>query len=219
MPEHDTGAGWQPFQVELADGRIVAGLGDPALDQDLALVLLHEKGRDLDQTLALLARLPAGGTRRLALDLPGHGLSSDARDEAEADAMLALALDALSGEARRPLVVAAFGDSAPLAWRLASHPGVIGLGLVSARTGGWMPARLPARLSLIGFVAQRDPRGIEDWSRLRRIAGCRWLGVSMLATHEEMLDVDGPAIGQVASHLSGFAREVVALTARAMPAS
>jgi pimeloyl-ACP methyl ester carboxylesterase len=206
---------WQPVSLELPDGRAIAGLGDAAQDEDFVIILLHEKGRDLDQSLPLLCHLPAGGARRLALDLPGHGLSGDARDDADAEAMLALALDALSGPARRPLVLATLGDGAPLGWRLAAHPAVIGLGLISPRVDAWTAPRLPSHLSLIGFVAQRDARGVDDWTRLRRAAGCRWLGVSMVATHEEMLDAEGPATGQVASHLSGFAREAFALTVQA----
>lgn len=202
---------WQPFSIALPEGRTIAGLCDPAGAASFTLLLLHERSRDLDQCAGLLGHLPFGQMRRLALDLPGCGLSDDPRDERDAETMLHAFLDIISDDMQHPLVIVALGDTAPLAWRLASHPAVVGLGLVSPFAEEAVLPRLPPRLSLIGFVAHEDKQGIADWGRLRRSAGCRWLEVSMAVTRAELLDPTGSVKSQVASHLSGFARDAFSI--------
>lgn len=208
---------WRPCSILLPNGRMIAGLDDAPAGALCSLLMLHEPSRDLDQSVALFARMPSSDMRRLALDLPGHGLSSDPTGEEDARSMLHLALDRLSDDGRHRLVIAALGGSTALGWHLASHPAVVGLALVSPEAGDATMPRLPRHLSLLGFVAARDEKGVSEWARLRRSAGCRWLGVSMATTRAELLDPEGPAADQVASQLSGFARDASSVAER--PAS
>ncbi|MBX3531615.1 MAG: hypothetical protein KF849_13490 [Rhizobiaceae bacterium] len=206
----------QAATIDLPDGRSLAGLVARPSEFLATLVVLHETSQDLDQGAGLLGAMSDNELRMLAIDRPGHGLSGDARDDADAEAMLRAALDTISDTRQRPLVIVAIGNASPLAWGLTSHPAVIGLALISPYIGGPLP-RLSPDLSLIAFVPQNDLRSVEDWGKLRRMAGCRWLGVTMAVDPIAMLDPNGFALSQIAAHLAGFTREITMHHAVAMP--
>ena len=77
--------------AELTLGRGVSCVGEylHADDRASAAVLLHDRGRDLDDLRPLAGSLHACGFNVLSLDLPGHGLSTGDYDQHSREAILA----------------------------------------------------------------------------------------------------------------------------------
>lgn len=177
------------------------------------VVLLHDHGADLDAMVPLLASLPLTEARRIALDLPGHGLSDEYAEGAEADRVVAWLGD-LKARGWGPFVIVAAGDTAPLAWELAVRTRIAGLCLI-APTGNATPLeRLPPALPLLAFIAGGSPERLCQWHGFRDKARGQWLSVSTTATHAELVSIDPAIRGQLASHLAGFAREAYTLACR-----
>jgi pimeloyl-ACP methyl ester carboxylesterase len=89
-----------PVTPNLSDGAQVAELSLSARvsclgeylragDDASVVVLLHDRGRDLDDLRPLAGSLNAGGFNVLSLDLPGHGLSSGDYEQNSREAILA----------------------------------------------------------------------------------------------------------------------------------
>lgn len=181
----------------------------------ITVLALHDIGADLDAVLPLLANIGLPEAHKIAVDLPGHGLS----DGAQSDALPALDLlcDRLAGEGHGPLVIVGFGHSAGLAWQLGRRDDVLGLCLVSPVAGAQAAAAEQPfrRAPVLVFLAAASPPVIAAWAAYKARLRGRWLSVSLAVTHDDLTALRG-CERQVASHLGGFARD---LMAQAAPAS
>jgi pimeloyl-ACP methyl ester carboxylesterase len=108
-----------------AAGAVVRGIRWDWAESDLALLMLHEIGSDLDDLRWLADRLIGVGTSVLSIDLPGHGLSDG---ETLVPAAGSTAIRAVLAELNRTIpgvaAIVAQGRSAGLLLRteLASPP-------------------------------------------------------------------------------------------------
>ena len=125
----------EPLHIDLDDGTAVAAVVTPG-DAAFSLVLVHELGGDLDAVLPLLADSALDGARSIAVDLPGHGLSSGSGEAASCIESLAAWLSRLEAREWGPFVLVAVGRSAAIAWRLARNAEVAGLCLIASDVGG-----------------------------------------------------------------------------------
>ena len=103
-----------PVAVEIDYGH---GLGQavswPWPDSDLAILLLHDFGADLDKVRWLCERFAGAGVHVLALDLPGHGLS-EGEVKSEGAEALGAAYRFLCDTVKGAVAVVANGASAHL---------------------------------------------------------------------------------------------------------
>lgn len=100
-----------PVAVTLAEDPALAGVAWRWPSADLALVLVHDVGADLDALRWLAEPLAAAGVSCLGLDLPGHGLSAGDPDGDPGPA-IAAAYEALVAESAGVVAVLATGESA-----------------------------------------------------------------------------------------------------------
>jgi len=197
----------EPLHLDL-DGKVsIAAVVTPG-DASLSLIFLHERGRDLDAMLPLLADSALAGARSIAVDLPGHGLSSGSDDAKGGVEALAAWLSRLKGRAWGPFVLIAVGCSVGIAWRLSRNTEVAGLCLIAPRLGGARLEPLPRSVPMLLFSTESG----TDVSAIRAAAGGPWMSASMQVTEEALVRLDESVRGQVASHLKGFALEVGAGT-------
>jgi pimeloyl-ACP methyl ester carboxylesterase len=90
-----------------------AGVTWPWPTSDLALLVLHDLGADLDGVRWLCERAASAGVHVLAIDLPGHGLS-EGEASTEGPEVLAATFDLLSHTVAGAVGVIAHGRSAEL---------------------------------------------------------------------------------------------------------
>lgn len=100
-----------PVAVTLAEDPTLAGVAWRWPSADLALVLVHDVGADLDALRWLAEPLAAAGVSCLGLDLPGHGLSAGEPD-GDPGGAIGAAYDALVAESAGVVAVLAAGASA-----------------------------------------------------------------------------------------------------------
>ena len=99
-----------PYELEVGAGRAVRGIvltGDGAS----TIVMVHDRGRDLDEFGQVPEVLAGGGSDVIVVDLPGHGLS-DGEDDAASIIGAVSALGAALSADGRPVVLVASGRTA-----------------------------------------------------------------------------------------------------------
>ncbi len=195
----------EPLHIDLDDETTVAAVVTPG-DAAFSLVLLHEHGGDLDAVLPLLADSAIDGARSIAVDLPGHGLSSGSDDVEGGTESLSAWLSRLEVRDWGPFVVVAVGRSAAIAWRLARNAEVAGLCLIAPRLGGAVLEPLPRSMPMLLF----STKNMGDVGAIRAVARGPWMSASMQVAEEALVQLEDSVRGQVASHLKGFALEVCA---------
>jgi pimeloyl-ACP methyl ester carboxylesterase len=99
-------------QISHAHG-VSAGVTWPWPTSDLALLVLHDLGADLDGVRWLCERAASAGVHVLAIDLPGHGLS-EGEASTEGPEVLAATFDSLGDTVAGAVGVIAHGRSAEL---------------------------------------------------------------------------------------------------------
>lgn len=209
-PPRDQAVAFEPLHVVLASGHSLSGLWLRGAGRLTVLFLHdHDHDADLDAVLPLLAQMGMPEAHKIALDLPGHGLSEGAPEHAAQ--ALSMFCDRLGAEGQGPFVVVGCGRSAGLAWTLGSRGDVLGTVLVSpdfADAGVTEPEPF-RRTPVLVFLAAASPEFVAAWTALRARLRARWLSVSLAVTHEDLLALRG-CDRQIASHLAGFARELMA---------
>jgi pimeloyl-ACP methyl ester carboxylesterase len=106
-----------PRAVAVAHGAGLAhGVAWQWPDSDLAVLMLHDLGGDLDDLRWVAEPLAAAGTDVLSLDLPGHGLSDGEGDSAKRDTAAAIgaAWELLAADPGRAACVLAEGRTAEI---------------------------------------------------------------------------------------------------------
>lgn len=187
--------------LDAGQGCVLHGLRLPGAAR-MRLLFLHRRGSDLDAVLPLMHLVGLPEADKIAVDLPGHGLSPDAGDP---QAALSRACDGLGREVA--LLVVACGDAAALGWTLAARPDVAGLCLLAP--SGRPPAddAFLRRPVLVFLPSGAD--AAAQWQRFKARLRARWLEISLSATLDGMLRPEEPDCRQVATHLQGFARELL----------
>lgn len=191
----------EPWVFDAGQGALLHGVRLSGQGR-MRVLFLHDQSADLDSVLPLMRFVGLPEADKFALDLPGHGLSTEMEDPAAA---LFLACEALSG-ADAPLLVVACGSSSPLGWNLAQKAGSAGLCLVAPDCGDLIDdtlLRCPVLTFLPSFADAQS-----EWRKYKARLRARWLEVSMVSGLEEMLQPVTGDYRQVASHLQGFAREL-----------
>ena len=197
----------RPVEFRLSDGETIAGVEEEDHSGHFTLVFLHETGADLDALLPILGQVGLREARKIALDLPGHGLSSGSFDAAGAGDVLAELRDAMRERGWAPFLFVAAGTLVPHALELADAADTLGLCLVSPRTGSEGICAVP-RCPVLAFVSSSDGAAAADWLAVRAALNSWWMSVSIGADHAALVSGDGPAGSQIASHLQGFARDM-----------
>lgn len=196
-----------PIEFRLDNGETIAGIEEADHASHFTLLFLHEPDSDLDAMLPLLGRVGLDDVRKLAIDLPGHGLSSGSFAPEEAVTALAAVLADMRGRGWGPCLIVAAGATAPLAWRLATAVDVIGLCLISPRSGAAIGTTAP-RCPILAFVSSTDDDAAADWQAMRASVQSWCMAASMALGHRDLVERDGAATSQVAAHLQGFARDM-----------
>jgi pimeloyl-ACP methyl ester carboxylesterase len=186
-------------------GPDIAGVLLPA-ESAFSILFLHDEGRDLDSVSAAFHAPELADIRRIALDLPGHGLSGDCLPD-ERQAWLGRGLAVLAERRFAPFVIIGFGNSAARACRLATAAPTCGLVAVAPSGAFDLAAPPPRAIPLLAFVSGIEARAGEHWQRLRDSAGLAWTMISLPLPSAEIATPGADAAGIIASHLSGFARE------------
>jgi pimeloyl-ACP methyl ester carboxylesterase len=194
-----------PLHVELPGGHVVAGTWLPG-EGRLTLIFLHDLGADLDAVMPVAVNVGVPEANKLALDLPGHGLSSSG-DQLP---ILSALLDQLAAEDSGPFVIVGHGHSASLAWALGTRPDVLALALVSPVLDDALLPAIALRLPVIVFVAEASPEVAAAWQALKVRLRARWMSVSMHVSHEDLAGCADHCSRQTASHLNGFVRNLLA---------
>lgn len=196
-----------PFRIETAGHGPVAGVASGTSGP--GVVLLHDLGEDLD-AVAWLAGLPGlGGMSCLALDLPGHGLSGDNATGAPDEAIAAvLAHFACRGSG--PFTVVGFGQSCSIAHAMSRCPEVAGVALVAPRTSPPLQCRATRRLALLGVISGLEPAAEQVWRAIRTAAALPWTTIRVPVPSAGLLRPDQPTARIIASHLGGFAVDMLA---------
>lgn len=197
---------FEPLQVALSPDLTVSGIWLRG-EGRLTVLFLHDQGVDLDAVLPLLAGLRMPEAHKLAFDLPGHGLSGGV--VSDAGQSLSALCDSLAVDGHGPFVIVACGHSARLAWGLAKRSDVIGLGLVSPVLDGPLPPESFSRAPVLVFLAAASPEVVAAWTALKVRLRARWLSASLALTHDDLVGLRG-CDGQIASHISGFVRDLMA---------
>jgi len=127
-----------PVAVEIGpSGQAVRGIRWDWEQSDIALLMLHELGGDLDDLRWLADRLVAMGVSVLSIDLPGHGLSDgDRLVPADGRAAVRTALGELSSDDERAVAVLAQGQSAGLLLQAEVAPAPVAAILLDPRPFG-----------------------------------------------------------------------------------
>lgn len=171
----------------------------------LTILFLHDEGADLDAVMPAVTNVGVPEAHKLALDLPGHGLSSTG----DALTSISALLDRLTTEGSGPFVIVAHGRSASLGWGLGSRPDVIGLALVSPVLAGDLPPATTLRVPVIVFLAEASPAIVSAWKMLKLKLRARWMSVSMHVSHDELAGCAASCSRQTASHINGFVRSLL----------
>ena len=175
-------------------------------DSAFSILFLHDEGGDLDSVSAAFHAPELADIRRIALDLPGHGMSGDCPPD-EGDSWLGRALAVLAERGLAPFVIAGFGRSAARACRLAAAAPTCGLVAVAPSGALDLAAAPPRGIPLLGFVSGIEAEAGAHWQRFRDSAGLAWTMISLPLPSAEVVTPGAGAAGIIASHLSGFARE------------
>jgi pimeloyl-ACP methyl ester carboxylesterase len=135
----------EPFELSWRGGT-VRGYRWPG-DRN-AILLLHDVGQDLDAWSEVPAALSAEGYGVVAVDLPGHGLSDDPWDAAEAPVLI----EAIAAELRSAGAVRCFAIAVgPLAAAALTAAGVDAIVALSPAPLAEPPSRpTPPALVLVG---------------------------------------------------------------------
>lgn len=197
---------FEPLHVGLTSGSSISGMWLRGEGQ-VTILFLHDRGADLDAVLPLLAGLRIPEAHKVAIDLPGHGLSEGAEEDAEQS--LSMLCDALAADGHGPFVVVGCGHAARLAWVLGGRDDVLGVSLVSPVLDGPMTPEPFRRAPVLVFLAAASPEVVAAWNTLKTRLRARWLSASLAITHDELLGLRG-CDSQVASHIGGFARDLMA---------
>lgn len=170
----------------------------------MRLIFLHPPGSDLDAVLPLVHLVGVPEVDKVAFDLPGDGLSPAVVD---IDAVLSLACDRLGPLV--PMLVVACGEAAVWGWRLASRPDVAGLCLLAPSGGDALDSAFLRRPGVV-FLPSGDEKAADRWQHFTVRQRARWLKITLPARElDDMLRPDELCCRQVASHLCGFARELL----------
>ena len=103
-----------PVAVEISyEHGVTQGVSWPWPDSDLALLVLHEFGADLDKVRWLCERFATAGVHVLSIDLPGHGLS-EGELKSEGTEAMAAAYRSLCDSVQGAVAIVANGASAHL---------------------------------------------------------------------------------------------------------
>lgn len=194
-----------PLHAELPGGRVVAGAWLRG-EGRFTIMFLHDEGADLDAVMPVVANVGLPEAHKLAVDLPGHGLSNGG----EGLPALAELCDRLAEESGGRFVIVACGRSASLAWALGSRTDVMGLALVSPVLDGDTPPVATLRVPVVVFLAEASPAIVSAWTTLKSKLRARWMSVSMHVSHEELAGCADSCSRQTASHLNGFIRNLLA---------
>ena len=176
----------------------------------LTVLFLHDFGADLGAVLPVLANLGVPEAHKIAVDLPGHGMSDGTAEDAAP--ALDLLCDALGAEGHGPFVIVGCGHSADLAWTLGGRKDVFGLSLVSPVLGkAGAATREPfQRGPVLVFLATASPEVVTSWSALKMRLRARWLSVSLAVRHEDLVAFRN-CDRQISSHIGGFVRDLMAM--------
>lgn len=196
---------FEPWVFDARHGTLLHGLRLNG-DGRMRLVFLHDQGADLDAVLPLMRLVGLPEADKIALDLPGHGLSTQVVDAAS---LLSGACESLA-RSGVPVLIVACASSSPLGWKLAQHANAAGLCLVAPASGDLIDDAF-LRCPVLAFVSSFG-NGQAEWRRYKARLRARWLEVSMVTSLEEMLRQGSGDCRQVATHLQGFARELLALS-------
>ena len=197
----------QPFRIETAGHGAVAGVASG--NSGPGVVLLHDQGADLD-AVAWLAGLPGlGGMACIAPDLPGHGLS-DHDDGGAPEQAIAAVLAHLAGRGFGPFTVAGFGHSCSIALAMCHSPDVVGVALVAPRSTPPPRCRATRRLALLGVISGLEPDADQLWRACRTAAALPWTTIRLPVPSAGLLRPDQPTARIIASHLGGFAADMLA---------
>jgi pimeloyl-ACP methyl ester carboxylesterase len=201
--------------VELAteDGVVLCGVG---WDRGPCwLVLLHERGADLDRFRALGPVLDAHGLSALALDRRGHGGSSGEGPE-EPDVRFAVRW--ARGQGAECVIVVAAGDAALVALAAVGHDPPDGYVLLSPAPAE--PDRLPMLrgdgVPKLVLVGQRDRAADAASAALQRVSIGWSLVIGLPTSSQGTALLEDPCAGHAHEQLVRFARETHWTTAGAM---
>jgi pimeloyl-ACP methyl ester carboxylesterase len=197
----------RPIEIRLENGETIAGIEEAEHASRFTLLFLHEPEGDLDAMLPLIGRVGLADVRKVAIDLPGHGLSSGTFAPGSASSALGAALADLRKRGWAPFLIVAAGAAAPLAWQLAAADDVMGLCLVSPRGAEALGESAP-RCPILAFVSSTDTDAAADWQAMRAAVQSWCMVAAMALGHRELTEADGAAGSQVAAHLQGFARDM-----------
>lgn len=198
----------QPIEFNSKNGGVIAGLVDASDGAQFTMVFLHEPGKDLDAMLPILAHLGLSEARKVALDLPGHGLSSGDPAPGCIGPALNQVLDDMLRRGWAPFLLVAAGEAALHAIAVADAAHTMGLCLLAPRRGDGLVTGTKARCPILAFVSSCDESGLAEWSSIRNALHSRWMTISIAVDHEALVTGDESVVGQVASHLQGFARDL-----------
>jgi pimeloyl-ACP methyl ester carboxylesterase len=203
-----------PQAIMLDDwgGPPIAGVLSPA-DSAFSIVFLHDEVGDLDQASAVSASQDLADIRRIALDLPGHGLSADCPED-QGSVWLEQTFRILADRGFAPFVIAGFGRSAALAHRLAVNTATLGLVVIAPRGAIDVATPSPRGVPLLAFVSGIEEEADENWRRLRDTVHLPWTVISLAIPSIELLSPAPMVAATIASHVSGFAREAHSLKKR-----
>lgn len=196
-----------PQAIMLDDwgGPPIAGVLSPA-DSAFSIVFLHDEAGDLDQASAVSVSQDLADIRRIALDLPGHGLSADCPAD-QGGVWLEQTFRILGDRGFAPFVIAGFGRSAALAHRLAVNTATLGLVVIAPRGAIDVVTPSPRGVPLLAFVSGIEAEADESWRRLRDTVHLPWTVISMAIPSVELLYPPPMVAATIASHVSGFSRE------------
>jgi pimeloyl-ACP methyl ester carboxylesterase len=197
-----------PIEFPLPGGQVIAGVTEAEEAPSFTIIFLHEPGGDLDALLPVMRSVGIAEARKVAVDLPGHGLSTGYFELGQ----VSDALDKLRGVMRErgwgPFLYVAAGSTAMAGLDLARAHDSVGLCLVSPRSGEHAIGGDAPRCPVLAFIASRDEAASRDWSAIRSSLQSWWLGVSVAVDHQVLVTADASVSGQIASHLQGFARDM-----------
>jgi pimeloyl-ACP methyl ester carboxylesterase len=193
------------IMLDAWSGPPVAGLLFPT-DSNFSILFLHDVGGDLDNVSALINGTVLADIRRIALDLPGHGLSGYCQ-QSEQDAWLDRSLSILSDRGFAPFVIVSLGSSIEFVYRLAKGAPICGLVAIAPRAAIDTEAPQLRGIPLLAFISGLEAEADENWQRLRDLAGLPWTAISLPLPSVALVSPVATVAGTIASHISGFARE------------